>query len=388
MEKIMSTKVERDIFEIKKPAVRGILGFLTLFTIMILVLTGCYKNDSEYPTEEKEEVLFYDMPIALSEKNEASAEIKQVMDIYKDCDEDSFSEIQKRISEIGFPVSLPGVYTDMSNYMKFEDYLEKCEHGKSCSITLYRIHEDGGLSRNKYIFDGNSMYLMVHKAGWNENELQIYYSNYSRIVRWDYSKNGWFSYELYVCDSPEITEVINGCEMIRVKPFDKTLKKWSEEIAYPIGYHGINIMSSDWDLEHFENINFDACFEYFYYMKYKDKVDMDDIEDGIPEKMYEEVIGTYLPIDKHTLRKYVQFDKKKKVYYYSRIGYMNASPAEFETSIPEVINIVDLEDNVYQLRINAVCGMQYPCDQILTHDLTVKKVENGPCQYISNRIIQ
>jgi phosphoribosyl-AMP cyclohydrolase len=34
------------------------------------------------------------MPIALSEKNEASAEIKQVMDIYKDCDEDDLSILQ------------------------------------------------------------------------------------------------------------------------------------------------------------------------------------------------------------------------------------------------------------------------------------------------------
>lgn len=58
--------------EIKKPAVRGILGILSLFTIMIFVLTGCHKNDSEVPTEKKGEVLFYDMPIALSENNEAS----------------------------------------------------------------------------------------------------------------------------------------------------------------------------------------------------------------------------------------------------------------------------------------------------------------------------
>ena len=42
-------------------------------------------------------------------------------------------------------------YSNMGNYGKMENFLADCREGKSGTVTIYEIHSDGGIGREKYI---------------------------------------------------------------------------------------------------------------------------------------------------------------------------------------------------------------------------------------------
>ena len=42
--------------------------------------------------------------------------------------------------------------------------------GKSGSVVVYELHSDGGIGRDKFIFDGKDMYLIGACAIWNTND--------------------------------------------------------------------------------------------------------------------------------------------------------------------------------------------------------------------------
>ena len=50
---------------------------------------------------------------------------------------------------------------------KVDNFLKECLKGKSGSVVVYELHSDGGIGRDKFIFDGENMYLMGASATWN-----------------------------------------------------------------------------------------------------------------------------------------------------------------------------------------------------------------------------
>ena len=87
---------------------------------------------------------------------------------------------------------------------------------------------------------------------------------------WSYTEKGWFIYELRVPEPPVVSEVVNGFEMIRVKPVEERAREIMREFLEPVGYQGHNLFSSDWDGEHLDGLDFNGLFEYMYPLKYND----------------------------------------------------------------------------------------------------------------------
>ena len=62
-----------------------------------------------------------------------------------------------RIKEKGYPVTAMETYSNMENYEKVDNFLKECLKGKSGSVVVYELHSDGGIGRDKFIFDGENM---------------------------------------------------------------------------------------------------------------------------------------------------------------------------------------------------------------------------------------
>ena len=76
---------------------------------------------------------------------------------------------------------------------------------------VYEVHEDGGVGRNKYIFDGQNMYVLYVGSVWNNDEDVISIdTTYTRIKEWNYTKDGWFTGEFCVPEPPERSETVDG----------------------------------------------------------------------------------------------------------------------------------------------------------------------------------
>ena len=124
---------------------------------------------------------------------------------------------------------------DMENYEKMDGFLEECIKGNSGFAVVYEIQSDGGIGRRKYTFDGNDMYVLSARAAWREdNHPRVEYISYTKIKDWSYTDKGWFCYEMCVPEPPEVTEIVDGSCLLRIRPMSEEQKELSEKLDCPI----------------------------------------------------------------------------------------------------------------------------------------------------------
>lgn len=336
------------------------------------------------------------------EKEEAENDCENIMelilDIYEQAEKGESSnvvlsdettlEMQDKVKETGYPVIVGQTYSDMENYEEMEKFLQECINGKSGAIVMYQIRSDGGIGRSKYIFDGKDMYILTASAVWNqENKPGIAYISYTRIKEWNYTEKGWFCYELCVPEPPEVTEVVDGSCMIRVKPMKEEYRELSEKCVFPIGYQGNNLLCSNWDVEHMEDLDYNGMYEYLYRMKYPENIPFEEYSNGIPKDIFENLIMEYLPITAEQIQKYAVFDEESQTYSWTRQGCSNYAPSSFGISVPEVTDIRENEDGTTTLTVDAVGEMMLCNEAVITHELTVRFEEDGSFQYLGNKIL-
>ena len=344
----------------------------------------------------------YGLPVDEQEEKEAANDCKKMMelifDIYKDADKGTASnvvlndetvlEMQKRLMETGCPVSTLVTYSNMENYESVDRFLEECTDGKSGSVVIYEIHGDGGIGRMKFIFDGTEMYVVSAGGIWNDNNKPgMSYISYTRIKEWKYTEKGWFGYELCVPEPPEVSEIMDGSCLIRIKPMTEEQCEMSERCVRGLGYQGQNLLCSNWNVENMSELDYNGMFEYLYGMKYGEKFNSEDYPNGIPKEEFESLIMEYLPITAEQIREYAVFDEENQTYLWARLGCFNYAPTFFGTSLPEVVDIKENQDGTVTLTVEAVCDMVICDDAVITHELTVRFAEDGSFQYLGNEIL-
>lgn len=213
------------------------------------------------------------------------------------------------------------------------------------------------------------------------------YISYARIKEWKYTEKGWFGYELCVPEPPEVTEIVDGSCLVRIKPMTKEQREMSEKCVQGLGYQGNNLLCSNWDTDHMEKLDYNGMYEYLFAMKYHKAFDAEDYPNGIPKEEFESLIMEYLPVTAEQIQEYAVFDEKNQTYVWVRLGCLNYAPTFFGTSLPEVIDIKENEDGTVTLMVDAVCDMVICDDAVITHELTVKFADDGSFQYLGNEIL-
>ena len=344
----------------------------------------------------------YDLPVDEQEREEAETDCKKQMELYLDIyetadkgiasnvalDDQTVLEMQRKLKDAGCPVTTMVTYSNMENYESVDSFLKECMEGKRGSVVIYEIHNDGGLGRMKFIFDGTDMYVVSTIGIWNaDNKPGISYISYTRIKEWKYTEKGWFCYELCVPEPPEVSEIMDGSCLIRIKPMTEEQREMSEKCVRGLGYQGNNLLCSNWDTEHMEELDYNGMYEYLYAMKYQEKFNSENYPNGIPKEEFENLIMEYLPVTAEQIREYAVFDEENQTYAWVRLGCLNYAPTFFGTSLPEVIDIRENGDGTITLTVDAVCDMVICDDAVITHELTIRFAEDGSFQYLGNEIL-
>ena len=344
----------------------------------------------------------YDLPIDKVEREEAETDSKKLMEsfkkVYEQADkgtasnvvlsEETICQIESIMKKKEYPLTTMITYSNMDNYEKVDDFLQNCINGKSGSVVIYEIHSDGGIGRCKYIFDGTDIYVLSTRAVWNErNEPGISFVAYTRIKEWKYTERGWFCYELCVPEPPEVTEIVDGSRMIRVKPIKAEYQEISKKCVFELGYQGNNLLCSNWDTEHLEKLDYNGVYEYLYRMKYHKAFPSEEYQNGISRDEFEGIIMEYIPVTAEQIEEYAVFDKETQTYAWTRLGCMNYAPSFFGTSMPEVVDKKENEDGTVTLTVDAICEMVLCDDAVITHELTIRFSEDGSFQYLGNKIL-
>lgn len=397
---IEEREVAEEVTSEQRKAVVEKLGKAGLVSVEETSFTEEAKSAEEETVEQWENG--YDLPVDEQEREEAEIDCKKMMgliiDIYKQADkgeasnvvlsDETILEMQNQLKGTGCPVAALVSYSNMGNYENVDHFLRECVDGKSGFVVIYEIHDDGGIERMKFIFDGSDMYVVIAKGMWNNNgKPGMSYLSYTRIKEWNYTEKGWFCYELCVPEPPEVSEIMDGSCLIRVKPMAEEQREMSERCVRGLGYQGNNILCSNWDADHIEELDFNGMYEYLYAMKYGNQFNSEDYPNGIPKEEFESLIMEYLPITAEQIREYAVFDEENQTYLWVRLGCFNYAPAFFGTSLPEVTGIQENDDGTVTLTVEAVCDMVLCDDAVITHELTVRFAEDGSVQYLGNAIL-
>ena len=359
-------------------------------------------NTKEDVISEEDLEKGYDLPVSAQENEEATRDSMQIMSglehIYRNVDKGdslnvvldnkSICKMIKKIKQQGYSVTVSEDYSNMENYKRFSSFLAKAQEKQKGSGVIYEVHSEGSIGRKKFIYDGKEMFLLASNASWDDNGKPIItFVSYTRIKKWRYSRKGWFCYELCVPEYPEVTEMVDGSCLIRIKPMSDNKRKLSRKCVRGLAYQGNNILCSNWDQEHMQKIDYNGLYEYLYAMKYKKKFNEKKYPSGIPKDQFEQLIMEYLPVSREDIEKYASYNEKKKTYDWMRLGCFNYAPNFFGTSIPEVTKIKHNSNGTVTLTVDAVCEMVLCNEAVITHELTVKFNKDGSFRYLGNKIL-
>ena len=359
-------------------------------------------NTKEDVISEEDLEKGYDLPVSAQENEEATRDSMQIMSglehIYRNADKGdslnvvldnkSICKMIKKIKQQGYSVTVSEDYSNMENYKRFSSFLAKAQEKQKGSGVIYEVHSEGSIGRKKFIYDGKEMFLLASNASWDDNGKPIItFVSYTRIKKWRYSRKGWFCYELCVPEYPEVTEMVDGSCLIRIKPMSDNKRKLSRKCVRGLAYQGNNILCSNWDQEHMQKIDYNGLYEYLYAMKYKKKFNGKKYPSGIPKDQFEQLIMDYLPVSREEIEKYASYNEKKKTYDWMRLGCFNYAPNFFGTSIPEVTKIKHNSNGTVTLTVDAVCEMVLCNEAVITHELTVKFAKDGSFKYLGNKIL-
>ena len=359
-------------------------------------------NTKEDVISEEDLEKGYDLPVSAQENEEATRDSMQIMSglehIYRNVDKGdslnvvldnkSICKMIKKIKQQGYSVTVSEDYSNMENYKRFSSFLAKAQEKQKGSGVIYEVHSEGSIGRKKFIYDGKEMFLLASNASWDDNGKPIItFVSYTRIKKWRYSRKGWFCYELCVPEYPEVTEMVDGSCLIRIKPMSDNKRKLSRKCVRGLAYQGNNILCSNWDQEHMQKIDYNGLYEYLYAMKYKKKFNGKKYPSGIPKDQFEQLIMEYLPVSREDIEKYASYNEKKKTYDWMRLGCFNYAPNFFGTSIPEVTKIKHNSNGTVTLTVDAVCEMVLCNEAVITHELTVKFNKDGSFRYLGNKIL-
>ncbi|KIR03838.1 hypothetical protein P261_02653 [Lachnospiraceae bacterium TWA4] len=374
-----------------------------------LILSGCHKTEKASIESEKSTISNlssqdntqiekgYNLTIPEHEQIQAEQDSIAVMNCYRDIylknksenlSKQVLSDIINRFAQKNYCIKTSYIYSDIKNYEVIRDFLLNAKRGIKTNAVLYEINYDGGLTRRKFIYDGNDMYVIASKNIWNSKEQgDSSYISYTRIKEWRYSDNGWFCFELCVPEYPEATALVDGSNLIRIIPMTKENTYYTEHYLYDLGYQGNNLLCSNWDKDHLEELDYSGLYEYLYKLEYKKSLTEDKYIDGIPKDEFENLIMKYIPISEEQLRKYAEFDSESQTYLWARLGCGDYTPTYFGTSFPEVTAVSKKEDGSITLTIHAVCELFLCNEAIITHELMIQTKNDGTFQFISNKIL-
>ena len=359
-------------------------------------------NTKEDVISEEDLEKGYDLPVSAQENEEATRDSMQIMSglehIYRNADKGdslnvvldnkSICKMIKKIKQQGYSVTVSEDYSNMENYKRFSSFLAKAQEKQKGSGVIYEVHSEGSIGREKFIYDGKEMFLLASNASWDDNGKPIItFVSYTRIKKWRYSRKGWFCYELCVPEYPDVTEMVDGSCLIRIKPMSDNKRKLSRKCVRGLAYQGNNILCSNWDQEHMQKIDYNGLYEYLYRMKYGERYEFSGNSSGIPAEEFENLIMEFLPITAEQIKKWAVFDSEHQTYDWERLGCLNYSPTHFGTSLPEVVEIRDSGEGNSVLVVDAVCDTFICNDAVITSELTVKFNDDKSFKYMGNKIL-
>lgn len=331
--------------------------------------------------------------------SELPASVKCYEDIYKEMagqealiSLDAMGHMVRRLGESGYVAVDSENQVDMAGGEQVLEFCRQVDSKEEGSLTVMVLSYLGGLTEYDMQTADGTVYIV--RSGWQfseegpENRSTVRYP----ADFWEYTPDGYLIFEgssfaedyylLYMGGTPLHTA-------LRVLPLEERCRELNRRYIAPIGYRRNDLFLLDWSEADFGVIDFYDLYDIFYGMKFNKAVPYTAGERAgtgvvyeIPAAEFEDVIMTYLDIDREVLRTKTKYAAERDCYEYRPRGFFDAEyPADI---YPEVVGWSENSDGTLTLTVNAV----YPghnLSRAYTHEVVVRPLAEGGVQYVSNR---
>ena len=378
-----------------------ILSLFVVAGVVILIMTGC-SDESPEVSEFKETVEDNEVYSSSEDDSRGAENIAEVYrDIYNEAAEtntlaslETKLRIVARLGENGYVAVDSENQVDMTGAEQVLEFCKAVEEKKNGAVTIVAI-TDLGFRKFDLETENGSVnivrgYYQYDQNGNLQNRSTVSYP----ADLWQYTEEGYLLFEgsyfseenfaLTLSDTPEHTA-------LRILPLDETCRELNRKYILPVGYEQNNIFLTDWSEEDFGDLDFYDVFDIFYPVLYRQPVPYVTDENlgvgavyRIPEEIFENVIMTYMDIDKETLQQKTTYLSEETAYEYRPRGFYEVEYPDIP--YPEVVDYTENPDGTITLIINAV----YPngnTSLAYSHRTVIRLLDGDGFQYVSNEMI-
>lgn len=273
---------------------------------------------------------------------------------------------------------------DMTNYGQVDAFCRSAQNGETARGEFFVILDDGGFVRYDMTAVDSVLQVTVSTLKWEDDEPQVYYYHEFTAHSWKYTDKGYLFIEEYRMpgyDGPP------GQIGYRVKPLDETCRELNRKYVCPVGYEGNNMLITDWDGQDYSALEFYDLYEILYYSDYGEYVPYEAYEGAqyeVPAAEIEGVIQNYFQIDHNQLVANTTYNEETQSYTYRPRGLEDAQTPY--GPYPEVTGYEEQPDGTIKLLVEAVWEAEM-VDCAVSGELTVRPLENGEYQYVSNQVV-
>ncbi len=180
----------------------------------------------------------------------------------------------------------------------------------------------------------------------------------------------------------------SGQTAVRVEPLEEECRQLNRNYVRRIGYELNNLFTADWSESDYRDLNLYDLYEAFLRIRNAQQTGA-LFEEGrsyeIPAAEFEAVFQSFFRIDVRTLRQYTTYHESMDTYRYRTRGMFDFAPTP-NIPEPEVVAYEKNPDGTLRLTVNAV-WTEKCLERAFCHEVTVRPLEDGSFQYVSNRVL-
>lgn len=344
------------------------------------------EDDSQSQTQEDDDIYQTDyINIEESEKQTINERISDLgslcKDIYVNADkgessnivlqEDVVHEMVQTAASRGLAVTCGSYDYNMLNYETVDQALNNAAEGGKTETEFHEITASGYFKYFKLSAKDQELTVTYANASYNDDlEMQIRQMEKFRVYDWEYTEKGWLIWEKALSKNQEM----DMHSFFRVLPLDEKCRELGNQYILPVSYFGNNLLLTDWDADSMDQIEFNDLYEFLYEIKYGEKLNEENVQNGIPKEQFEDVICAFFDISTGDLEVYARYDAETGLYPWEPVGPRNRV-SQF-LPFPEVVKCVENADGTWTLYVEGIMVIEGD-DCTFKHTVTMKERDGG-----------
>lgn len=304
---------------------------------------------------------------------------------------DSVEERERLLAEAGFAVvdTDPDYPSYLANPDGLSAFWEAASAGKDTGTTVFKVMEDGTLHHLLFLrHKGEDLFFSTEVVWDADGNSCIQEVTVLPIYDMELADWGIFYYRLSPAGDPHYVDY----NQLRMAPADREAYDLTRTYILPVEYLLVNLFLCDWQEGNWGQLSFHDLLGPLYELETGQWLNWtgfpfqgSPLRARVPAELFEGAILPYFRISTEEFRALCQYDETTDTYPWRPIYGNDLTTWEYPVCEPEVVDWTENSDGTLTLAVQ-VYSSDLKTDRLFCHETTVRPLENGRFQYVSNRI--